>query len=114
MPKGKSSMFGRSIKKRMCLILAILLILSNIHGTALAGGASADHCPSISSLASSHDSKGSVGHACCPTMICCPILVSVDVLGGPDRRRAVVFVAVEQPISLLFLRPDYPPPKLLS
>lgn len=47
-------------------------------------------------------------------MICCPILVSVDVLGAPDKRKNAVFVAVDQPVSLLFLRPDYPPPKLLS
>ncbi|MCF1450076.1 hypothetical protein FS764_23655 [Agrobacterium vitis] len=107
-------MFGRNIIERMSRVLAILFILSSIHGMAVAGGASADHCPSISSSASSHDTKGAVGHPCCPTMICCPILVSVDVLGAPDRRKNAVFVAVDQPVSLLFLRPDYPPPKLLS
>lgn len=106
-------MCGRRITDVTCRVLAILLILSNIHGMALAAGAYDNHCPSISSPSSNHNADDAVGRACCSGMACCPSLTLVDVLVVPDRLKITVFVAVEHPIRFLFPQPDYPPPKLL-
>ena len=106
-------MYGRNISDITCRLLAILFVLSNMHGMAMAARASADHCPSISSSSSTHNSEGAIERACCSAMACCPILTLAHVLVAPDKRKVAVSVATEQPITSLSLRPDYPPPKLL-
>lgn len=107
-------MYTRTITDVTCRVLAILFILANIHGMAVAARASADHCPSISTSSSNHYSEGAIGRACCSGMACCPIVTLGDVFVAPDRRKIAVSVAVEQPVRSLSLQPDYPPPKLLN
>ncbi|MCF1464189.1 hypothetical protein FS800_22280 [Agrobacterium vitis] len=108
------SMCVRNITDLTCRVLAILFILSNIHGMAVAAHASDDHCPSVSSSSSNRYSDGAIGRACCSNLTCCPIVTLGDVFVAPDRRRVAVSVAVEQPVISLSLQPDYPPPKLLD
>ncbi|MCF1479683.1 hypothetical protein FS782_21800 [Agrobacterium vitis] len=107
------SMCVRNITDLTCRVLAILFILSNIHGMAVAARASDDHCPSVSS-SSSHTSEAAIGRACCSSMACCPVVTLGDVFVAPDRQKIALSVAVEQPVRSLSLQPDYPPPKLLN
>ncbi|QCM03676.1 hypothetical protein CFBP6624_26225 (plasmid) [Agrobacterium tumefaciens] len=107
-------MCGRNVIDVTCRVLAIILMLSNIHGMAVAARSSADPCPTITSSSSNRYSEGSIGRACCSSMACCPIATLGDVFVAPDRPKIAVSVAVEQPGKSLSLQPDYPPPKLLD
>ena len=97
---------------RCARIVALCVMMVNLHGVAVAGQFSANHnCPSVSE--SGHHAPTSVNHAgCCSNLHCCPILA------GPPC--ADTHAVVPRPVTpiwnelspFLLVRAFHPPPKL--
>jgi len=97
---------------RLARIVALCVMMVNLHGVAVAGQFSANHnCPSVSE--SGHRFPTSLYNAdCCSNLHCCPILAEPpceDAHAVVSRRVTPILNA---PSPFLLVRAFHPPPKL--
>ncbi|MFT2215539.1 hypothetical protein ACLJYM_27585 [Rhizobium giardinii] len=96
---------------RLVRIVALCVMVVNLHGAAAAGQFSANHnCPSITEL----DQRNpiSVHHAgCCTNLHCCPILAEPPCADAHSVGPSAATPILNELLPFLLVRAFHPPPK---
>jgi hypothetical protein len=102
---------GPKIVYRFARIVALCVMVVNLHGAAAAGQFSANHnCPSITEPGYRYPI--SVHHAgCCTNLHCCPILAEPPCADVHAVGLSAATPVLNEPLPFLLVRAFHPPPK---
>jgi hypothetical protein len=106
-----ASMPVLKITYRLARIVALCVMVANLHGAAVAGQFSAnENCPTVEEFGHRHPI--SVHHAgCCANLHCCPILVEPPRADAHAVSSSAATPILNEPSPFLLVRAFHPPPK---